>query len=71
MDPDTPDEATAVESLEEAVDEGFKDYVKDPTVFEPDMVAAGGSGDPADPPRLRVRQPKGRFKAAKGKKSQW
>ena len=47
LDPDTPDEAAAIESL---VDED----VEDPTVFQPDTpstsAAAARSGDPADAP---------------------
>lgn len=52
LDPDTPDEAPAIEALEE--DEGIEEDVADPTVFGPDTpsssVAAARSGDPADAP---------------------
>ncbi|XP_077959181.1 uncharacterized protein LOC120819758 [Gasterosteus aculeatus] len=52
LDPDTPDEAPAIEALEE--DEGIEEDVEDPTVFGPDTpsssVAAARSGDPADAP---------------------
>ncbi|XP_075959015.1 uncharacterized protein LOC142962422 [Anarhichas minor] len=51
LDPDTPDEAAAIESLEEE-DEGIVEDVEDPTIFEPDTpstsTAAARSGDPAD-----------------------
>ncbi|XP_056232399.1 uncharacterized protein LOC130169565 [Seriola aureovittata] len=53
VDPDVPDEAAAVELLEE-VDEGMEEDVEDPTVFGPDTPstsAAARSGDPADAPR--------------------
>ncbi|XP_054867593.1 uncharacterized protein LOC129349166 [Amphiprion ocellaris] len=55
LDPDAPDEAAAIQALEEA-DEGFEDDVGDPTVFEPEppaaiTAAAARSGDPADAPR--------------------
>ncbi|KAM6952075.1 uncharacterized protein PEZ65_009278 [Lycodopsis pacificus] len=50
-DPDTPDEAAAIESLEEE-DEGIVEDVEDPTIFEDDTpytsTAAARSGDPAD-----------------------
>ncbi|KAM6952072.1 uncharacterized protein PEZ65_009252 [Lycodopsis pacificus] len=50
-DPDTPDEAAAIESLEEE-DEGIVEDVGDPTIFEDDTpytsTAAARSGDPAD-----------------------
>ncbi|XP_032362981.1 uncharacterized protein LOC116674902 [Etheostoma spectabile] len=55
LDPDTPDEAAAIESLGEDEDEGIGEEVEDPTLFEPDAlsgntVAAARSGDPADAP---------------------
>lgn len=52
LDPDTPDEAAAIESLEE--EEGICEDVDDPTIFQPDTpstsAAAARSGDPADAP---------------------
>ncbi|KAM8822470.1 uncharacterized protein AB9W97_004889 [Spinachia spinachia] len=53
LDPDIPDEAPAIEALEE--DEGIEEDVADPTIFGPDTpssssVAAARSGVPADPP---------------------
>ncbi|XP_078141255.1 uncharacterized protein LOC144539599 [Centroberyx gerrardi] len=62
LDPDTPDEAAAIESLEE-VDEGIEEDVEDPTIFEPDTpststaTAAARSGDPADAPRSEPSSP--------------
>ena len=55
LDPDTPDEAAAIESLGEDEDEGIGEDVEDPTIFEPhtlsaSTVAAARSGDPADAP---------------------
>lgn len=64
LDPDTPDEAAAIESLEEEKeeDEGIGEDVEDPTVFEPDTpstgtAAAARSGDPADAPRSEPSGP--------------
>ncbi|XP_074506424.1 uncharacterized protein LOC141776613 [Sebastes fasciatus] len=64
LDPDTPDEAAAIESLEEEEeeDEGIGEDVEDPTVFEPDTpstgtAAAARSGDPADAPRSEPSGP--------------
>lgn len=57
LDPDTPDEAAAVESLEQE-DEGIAEDVEDPTVFEPDTPStAARSGDPADAPRSEPSGP--------------
>lgn len=56
LDPDTLDEAAAIESLEEEEkeDEGIGEDVDDPTIFQPDTpstsAAAARSGDPADAP---------------------
>ncbi|KAK5900198.1 hypothetical protein CesoFtcFv8_009594 [Champsocephalus esox] len=59
LDPDIPDEAAAIQSLEE-VDEGIEEDVEDPTVFQPDIPstsAAARSGDPADEPRSEPSGP--------------
>lgn len=59
LDPDIPDEAAAIQSLEE-VDEGIEEDVEDPTVFQPDIPstsAAARSGDPADAPRSEPSGP--------------
>ncbi|TDG99978.1 hypothetical protein EPR50_G00200480 [Perca flavescens] len=55
LDPDTPDEAAAIESLGDDEDESIGEDVEDPTFFEPhtlsaSTVAAARSGDPADTP---------------------
>ncbi|KAA8578714.1 hypothetical protein FQN60_006050, partial [Etheostoma spectabile] len=39
LDPDTPDEAAAIESLGEDEDEGIGEEVEDPTLFEPDALS--------------------------------
>ncbi|XP_034004122.1 uncharacterized protein LOC117496535 [Trematomus bernacchii] len=59
LDPDIPDEAAAIQSLEE-VDEGIEEDVEDPTVFQPDTPSTGTaaqSGDPADAPRSEPSGP--------------
>ncbi|XP_044073438.1 uncharacterized protein LOC122885820 [Siniperca chuatsi] len=61
LDPDTPDEAAGIQSLEE-VDGGIEEDVEDPTVFQPDTpstsaAAAPWSGDPADAPRSEPSGP--------------
>ncbi|XP_034064265.1 uncharacterized protein LOC117541213 [Gymnodraco acuticeps] len=59
LDPDIPDEAAAIQSLEE-VDEGIEEDVEDPTVFQPDIPSTGTaarSGDPADAPRSEPSGP--------------
>ncbi|KAF1376323.1 hypothetical protein PFLUV_G00210310 [Perca fluviatilis] len=40
LDPDTPDEAAAIESLGEDEDEGIGEDVEDPTIFEPHTLSA-------------------------------
>ncbi|XP_068424141.1 uncharacterized protein [Clinocottus analis] len=53
LDPDTPDEAAAIESLEEE-EEGIGEDDEDPSIFQPNApsasAAAARSGDPADAP---------------------
>ncbi|KAJ4919490.1 hypothetical protein JOQ06_025908 [Pogonophryne albipinna] len=59
LDPDIPDEAAAIQSLEE-VDEGIEEDVEDPTVFQPDIPStstAARSGDPADAHRSEPSGP--------------
>ncbi|KAI4790702.1 hypothetical protein KUCAC02_034461, partial [Chaenocephalus aceratus] len=59
LDPDIPDKAAAIQSLEE-VDEGIEEDVEDPTVFQPDIPStstAARSGDPADAPRSEPSGP--------------
>ncbi|XP_030589839.1 uncharacterized protein LOC115783243 [Archocentrus centrarchus] len=62
LDPDTPDEATAVDTLME-VDEGIEEDVGDPTIFKPDpppttsTVAAAQSADPAEAPKSEPSTP--------------
>ncbi|XP_069000216.1 uncharacterized protein [Embiotoca jacksoni] len=59
LDPDAPDEAAAVDELEEA-DEGIEEDVEDPTVFQPDTPsapAAARSGDPSDAPKSEPSSP--------------
>ncbi|XP_041836778.1 uncharacterized protein LOC121636980 [Melanotaenia boesemani] len=59
LDPDTPDEAAAVTTLEE-VDEGIEEDLEDPTIFGPATLsthAAARSGDPADAPRSEPSGP--------------
>ena len=55
LDPDTPDEAAAVDALEN-VDEGIEVDEDDPTVFPPDTPAAR-SGHPADAPKSEPSGP--------------
>ncbi|CAK6982379.1 uncharacterized protein LOC121648640, partial [Scomber scombrus] len=55
LDPDTPDEAAAVDALED-VDGGIEVDEEDPTVFGPDTPAAQ-SGHPADAPRSEPSVP--------------
>ncbi|XP_068424152.1 uncharacterized protein [Clinocottus analis] len=53
LDPETPDEAAAIKSLEDE-DEGIGEDDEDPTIFQPNApsasAAAARSGDPADVP---------------------
>ncbi|XP_051800636.1 uncharacterized protein LOC127532672 [Acanthochromis polyacanthus] len=61
LDPDAPDEAAAIQALEEA-DEGFVDDGEDPTVFQLEppstsTAAAARSRDPADAPRSEPSGP--------------
>ncbi|XP_069545914.1 uncharacterized protein [Brachyistius frenatus] len=59
LDPDAPDEAAAVDELEEA-DEGIEEDVEDPTVFQPDTPsapAAARSGDLSDAPKSEPSSP--------------
>ncbi len=61
LDPDTLDEAAAIQSFEEE-EEGIEEDVEDPTVFQPDTpssstAAAAQSGDPADAPQSEPSGP--------------
>ena len=55
LDPDTPDEAAAVDALEN-VDEGIEVDEDDPTIFPPDTPAAR-SGHPAGAPKSEPSGP--------------
>ncbi|KAA8578498.1 hypothetical protein FQN60_007278 [Etheostoma spectabile] len=61
LDPDTPDEAAAIESLGEDEDEGIGEEVEDPTVFEPDALSGNTpSRTELGPCKLAQRQSPGR-----------